>query len=377
MAFYNLKAVKQGCARAYNSGFSKHKSFWNAEWSARQNGLRVWQQSDPENSTEVRNDPVDDLFFPNTASVRTSSGAVVDSRVPVYAESTAIQELDSGVSYGNIPLVAVVENSRVAVVGAQFVDESYEADEGYGTDTSSYGNFAFLTNLTDHPSAIDGQVLIDVGHGQFGASYALSCEDTAYYQRYLEGQGIDHEGINTITASNLARGRALLVTTPAEAFTTAEIDAINSFVNDGGSVILLGSGQISAEVRANLNDVAAGIGTDLRINADQVLDGTNNVNSDSGVVATTSFDTSFPLFSAYSGTEPTNISIPTINEDGSTLNDEYVVFQNDGSAAVDMTSWYVTDEANHTYTFLDGFTLDSGAQVTLHTGSGTATDTDL
>jgi len=37
----------------------------------------------------------------------------------------------------------------------------------------------------------------------------------------------------------------------------------------------------------------------------------------------------------------------------------------------------VTDEADHSYTFPAGFTLDAGATVTLHTGSGTDTATDL
>jgi competence protein ComEC len=59
------------------------------------------------------------------------------------------------------------------------------------------------------------------------------------------------------------------------------------------------------------------------------------------------------------------------------LDDEYVVFANDGDAALDLTGWTVEDEAGATYTFPDGYTLDAGERVTLHTGSGTDTERDL
>ena len=74
--------------------------------------------------------------------------------------------------------------------------------------------------------------------------------------------------------------------------------------------------------------------------------------------------------------------IETINadaegDDRENLNDEYVVFRNDGDSSLDMTGWVVGDEAGKTYQFPDGFMLDSGAAVTLHTGSGTDTEADL
>ncbi|WP_206425027.1 lamin tail domain-containing protein [Halosimplex salinum] len=64
-------------------------------------------------------------------------------------------------------------------------------------------------------------------------------------------------------------------------------------------------------------------------------------------------------------------------DDRENLNDEYVVFRNAGDDALDLGGWTVEDEAAHTYTFPDGFTLDRNATVTLRTGSGTDTDTDL
>ncbi|WP_226023336.1 lamin tail domain-containing protein [Halomicrobium salinisoli] len=59
------------------------------------------------------------------------------------------------------------------------------------------------------------------------------------------------------------------------------------------------------------------------------------------------------------------------------LNDEYVVFENAGDAPLSLSGWEVEDDAGHTYAFPDGFALDPGASVTLHTGSGSDTETDL
>ena len=63
--------------------------------------------------------------------------------------------------------------------------------------------------------------------------------------------------------------------------------------------------------------------------------------------------------------------------DNENLNDEYVVFENTGDQPLDLSGWTVADDAGHTYTFPSGVTLDSGAQITLHTGSGTDTASDL
>jgi competence protein ComEC len=64
-------------------------------------------------------------------------------------------------------------------------------------------------------------------------------------------------------------------------------------------------------------------------------------------------------------------------DDGENLNDEYVVFENAGDEAIDLSGWTVADEAAKRYRFPQGFTLDAGAAVTLRTGSGTDTDSEL
>ncbi|MFC4550375.1 MULTISPECIES: thermonuclease family protein [Halorussus] len=297
---YNRRAVERGYARVYGSGLTKHDAFRAVEATARANGTGVWGRSDPDASSEIRDRDVDDLFFPHASSVRTAAGAIADSRVPVYAESTATQTGGS-VGYDRIPLVGVDESAGVGLVGSPFVDESYESAEGFAVDTSGYENFVLATNLLDYlGDASSGDVLIDGGHGQFGAEFALSSEDAAYYQRYLEGQDIGFEQVNDITSAKLSGARALVVTAPTECYASSEVDAIGGFLADGGAVVLLGSSRATDAARATLNDLANALGTDLRLSADEITDSSNNVNGDRTIPTTTAFDASFPLFSKYS-----------------------------------------------------------------------------
>ena len=64
-------------------------------------------------------------------------------------------------------------------------------------------------------------------------------------------------------------------------------------------------------------------------------------------------------------------------DDRDNLNDEYVVFENTGEESLDLSGWTVQDDAGATYTFPDGTTLEAGAEVTLRTGSGEDTSTEV
>lgn len=72
-----------------------------------------------------------------------------------------------------------------------------------------------------------------------------------------------------------------------------------------------------------------------------------------------------------------NVHEDAAGNDHENLNDEYIEFENVGDQALDLTGWSVEDEAEHTYYFPDGFALESDAVVSLRTGSGSDTDTDL
>ncbi len=207
------------------------------------------------------------------------------------------------VSYQDIPLAGLDEDANVGAVGGLLISEEYEAGEDYAVDTSEYGNFAFLTNLLDYLAHgdRDGDVLIDGGHGQFGADYALSNEDAAYYGRYLEGFDVEFDQRNDLDSVDLDPYRAVIVTTPAEPFTFDETTALREFARDGGAVVLMGASTAPSDARARLNDLARELETDLRLNGDSVEDRVNNVNGDPTVITTTNFDDSFPLLSAYDG----------------------------------------------------------------------------
>ena len=63
--------------------------------------------------------------------------------------------------------------------------------------------------------------------------------------------------------------------------------------------------------------------------------------------------------------------------DNQNLNDEYVVFENTGTETLDLSGWTVSDEAGHTYTFPSRQSLAPGETVTLHSGSGSDTASDV
>lgn len=296
---YNEDIVRKGYARVYGSNLTKHDQLWQAEDDAQAASRRVWQDSDPNNSTEVRDNSVSEVFVPDVSSVRTSNGAISSSRVPVYAESTAYQDLAGGVDYGSIPLVGTDYANNLALVGGLPIDE------GYHSDASSYEHEVFLTNLIDDLSSKTGQILIEGGHGQFNESYSLSNEDAVNYQRYLEGQDIAFEQINDLSTSNdnaLSTARAVIVTSPRSCYTTGEVDALSNFVSNGGAVVLMGAGwgKIAPDTRANLNDLANALGSDLRLNEDRVLDDSNNIGEPDQLYTSNINTTDFSLWSPYS-----------------------------------------------------------------------------
>jgi competence protein ComEC len=64
-------------------------------------------------------------------------------------------------------------------------------------------------------------------------------------------------------------------------------------------------------------------------------------------------------------------------DDRENLNGEYVVLENTGEESLELSGWQLEEGAGRTYTFPDGFSLGPGERVTVYTGSGTDTDTEL
>ncbi|WP_217628990.1 PKD domain-containing protein [Halopelagius longus] len=292
---YNRRVVEAGHGRVYGSGFNRHDDFLAAEFSARDAGLEVWSESDPYGSSPIRDRPAEDLFFPNPTSIVTTSGPVSSERVPVFAAPSATRSGAETTYEEDVPLGAVDYDSRLVYLGAPIISETYEAAEGYPVDTSTYENFAFVTELiNDMSDREDGPVLIEGGHGQFNLGYSLSSEDAAYYQRYLEGQDILFEQVNDVTTTTanerLAAARALIITTPASAFSDGELAAVRSFAEAGGTVVLMGSASASDAQREYLNSIAAGIDSDLRLGRGSVTDPESNLNDEATIPVTTNLN---------------------------------------------------------------------------------------
>ncbi|WP_316966711.1 lamin tail domain-containing protein [Candidatus Methanocrinis natronophilus] len=59
------------------------------------------------------------------------------------------------------------------------------------------------------------------------------------------------------------------------------------------------------------------------------------------------------------------------------VDDEWVELANAGMLSQEFTFWTLIDEKNNTYSFPEGFVLDPGATVKVHTTLGNNTETDL
>ncbi len=288
---YNERLISEGYARYYASSLSKLEQLFGAERSARDAGTGVWRQSNPNRSPEIRNGSVDEVYVPNAVRVDNDAGSLGADRVAVSAGSSA--------SPAGAPLVALDEDSGVGVVGGLVVDESYEQREGFPVDTSTYGNFTLLGNVIDTLGDGEGPVLVAGGKGQFNASYALSAEDVAYFQQFLEGVDVGLEAVNDLTVSRVSDARAVVVTPPTAALSSAELDALSAFADAGGAVVLLGAANAPSDARANLNDVASAVGSDLRVTGEAVTDGSSNLDGDASLPVTAAFDDGFDLFGPF------------------------------------------------------------------------------
>lgn len=66
-----------------------------------------------------------------------------------------------------------------------------------------------------------------------------------------------------------------------------------------------------------------------------------------------------------------------LGNDRSNLNGEMVNLENQGDETIDFSGWTLESDAGEIYVFADGFALEPGARVTIHSGCGDDTKTDL
>ncbi|MFC5366081.1 DUF4350 domain-containing protein [Salinirubrum litoreum] len=227
------------------------------------------------------------LAFDSTASLLAADLTPLtdDSVAVVWAEPTAFVVDEDGdgdaVPYPDgtdIPLVA--QDGNVVGFGAPIVQNDTDFERG---------NEEFVLNVLD-ATAGSGTVLWDESHFQF---YDLDAHTA--FEGYAEANGYDVRPTDDIVA-DLSSADTLVVTSPSAAFSSAELDAVASFVADGGTLLLFDQSDFrNFDATDNLNAIADRLDLAFRFNDDQVLDESNNAGI--GFVPTTeNLNTRFDYF---------------------------------------------------------------------------------
>ncbi|RKD95136.1 lamin tail domain-containing protein [Halopiger aswanensis] len=354
---YNDAVLEDGHARVYDSGLEAHDELWDLEADARAAGRGLWDLSDPAATPEIGDEPVEALFFPEPVEV-------TGNDVPVRSESGE-------------PLVALDTDANVAAIGGPLVEEDFESAEG-GPGIDEFGVYPFLTNVIDAVETATGPVLVEGGHGQFGADYALSAEDVAHYMRYLEGQApadeafIGLEGVTDVTSDPgpdlLENGnpaaRALVLSTPTSELTADERSAISDFADAGGAVVLIGTAA-DTDALEHFEPLLEELGTDVGFTEHAVTDSNNALAGDPSVPTTSNFDDGFAeLFTPFTSDDAaadSGVEITDLDEEA-----EYVILENTGSESVSLEGWALADAHGGEYEF-SSLTLTSGETVVIYT----------
>lgn len=185
----------------------------------------------------------------------------------VRAEPTASNASPRGVAYdGSIPLVSV--DGSVAGFGAMLIPDAgrFDANENF-----EYHNAEAVLAIWD--ALVDGRdVRWDGSHGQywnlskFGRFAALATD-----------RGYDVAPTETIDRPTLAGADGLVITTPPQAFSPTELDALATFVADGGALLLHDQADFRGlDATTHLNAIAERLDLAFRFNPDEVVDEVNN-----------------------------------------------------------------------------------------------------
>jgi len=225
----------------------------------------------PVQSHDGHDDTVSELYFDSACSLLDADGEplVSDDHVAVRAADTATVTDEDGNGdtqpYGDAgaPALVTVANGVVGI-GAPFVTDD--------TDFTA-GNDEFLLNVWDELIG-SGTVLWDEGHDQYYTADRFG----SFTDRAAE-VGYTVQSTTELTA-DLDGAAALVITSPSQAYTDAELSAIQSFRDDGGTVVLHSQSDYNDfDETANVNAVAAGLSVPFRFDDCQVVDDANNAGS--------------------------------------------------------------------------------------------------
>lgn len=336
---YNLEAIEKGYARIYSSSFARHDEWAAVEQRALAERTGIWGPADFRGLDPIRNDPVETVFVPHSVGIE----GATDDQVVVEPEADASDD---------IPLIAADSDNGVVMVGGLFIHEEYNDGDDDGefpfVDPDEYQSYPLVANLVDELSDNVGPLLLEGGHGQFAGDGALSLERCELFLRYIEGVGAMFRQINDPVRSipkEPVPPRALLVTAPNvvddeidRSYTQEELDALSTFTDDGGVVVLIGSARAPGENRAELNRIAEALGTDLRFSDEALTDDQHNFAGDENLLATSNLNDDWDVFDA-AGFEPRHVS-EYLRQDVAAVPDGDVTVSTDSLRNTVVSDWH-------------------------------------
>jgi endonuclease YncB( thermonuclease family) len=237
------------------------------------------------------------LTFGSTSSLLAPDRSTLtdDSVVAVRAAASATNEDADGngdaVTYpSETPIPLAASDGRVAGLGAMLVDDD-SGDRTFGS-----ANEEFVLNVWDQLVGPGSTVTFDDGHGQF-----YSSDKFGDFTAYAEENGYTVEATTDLT-SVLVETDAIVITSPAEAFSDEELTALSTFVDDGGALLCHDQSDYNDfDATDNINAVAEAVGAPFRFNDDQVVDADSNAGQPF-LPQTTGFNTTtFAYFGDRSG----------------------------------------------------------------------------
>jgi hypothetical protein len=112
--------------------------------------------------------------------------------------------------------------------------------------------------------------------------------------------------------------------------------------------------------------------------SDEVATKNDPPTSDAGVDDATGGDTA--MSESSHGAETDAFVLDEIHEErglGNDVEDESVTFRNTGDEPLDLSGWIVEKDSGQRFVFPDGWSLEAGRNVTVHSGRGSDTETDV
>lgn len=206
------------------------------------------------------------LYSPASQLAADGSPLTDDSVVAMWAEPTAYNvgaSRGEPVAYdGPIPLVSV--DGRVSGIGSMLAADP--AKQG-GHATYADANGRALLSLWD--ALIDGdRVRWDGSHDQYWSLDAFE-----RFRGRADEAGYEVEPADAIDGATLADADGLVITTPPRAFDPDELDALATFVDRGGALLLHDQASFRGlDETDNLNAIAERLELAFRFNDDEVND---------------------------------------------------------------------------------------------------------